>query len=74
MFHCNPTRRTLSLLYKLDEAEILNLLTTELKNYKRLVNPEKIYLGNTNLMYAFSPKINIGTMRETFFINQLSAV
>ena len=71
----STTRNTLlSLLYKLDEAEILNLLTTELKNYKRLVNPEKIYLGNTNLMYAFSPKINIGTMRETFFINQLSAV
>ena len=71
----NTTRNTLlSLLYKLDEAEILNLLTTELKNYKRLVNPEKIYLGNTNLMYAFSPKINIGTMRETFFINQMSAV
>ncbi len=68
------TRNTLlSLLYKLDEAEILELLTVELKNYKRLVNPEKIYLGNTNLMYAFSSQINVGTMRETFFINQLSA-
>ena len=31
-------------------------------------------LFRSNLMYAFSPKINIGTMRETFFINQLSAV
>ncbi len=39
----STTRNTLlSLLYKLDEAEILNLITTELKNYKRLVNPEKI--------------------------------
>ncbi len=37
------------------------------------MNPEKIYLGNTNLMYAFSSRLNIGTMRETFFINQLSA-
>lgn len=68
------TRNTLlQLLYKLDEAEILELLTVELKNYKRLVNPGKIYLGNTNLMYAFSSRINVGTMRETFFINQLSA-
>jgi uncharacterized protein len=67
------TRNTLlSLLYKLDEAEILELLTVELKNYKRLVNPEKIYLGNTNLMWAFSPSGNIGTLRETFFASQLS--
>lgn len=69
------TRNTLlQLLYKLDEAEILELLTVELKNYKKLVNPEKIYLGNTNLMYAFSSQINLGTMRETFFIDQLSSL
>lgn len=69
------TRNTLlSLLYNLDKAEIIELLTVELKNYKRLVNPEKIYLGNTNLMYAFSPEINVGTMRETFFIDQISSV
>ena len=42
----------LKLLYNLDKAEILELLTVELKSYKKLVNPEKIYLGNTNLMYA----------------------
>ncbi len=67
------TRNTLlALLYKLDAAEILDLLTVELKNYKRLLNPEKIYLGNTNLMWAFSPNGNIGTMRETFFASQLS--
>ena len=64
----------LKLLYKLDKAEILELLTVELKSYKKLVNPEKIYLGNTNLMYALSPKIDVGTLRESFFIDQLSAV
>ena len=69
------TRDTLlKLLYKLDKAEILELLTVELKSYKRLVNPEKIYLGNTNLMYALSPKIEIGTLRETFFIDQCASV
>ena len=64
----------LKLLYNLDKAEILDLLTVELKSYKKLVNPEKIYLGNTNLMYALSPKIDVGTLRETFFIDQLSAI
>ena len=69
------TRDTLlKLLYKLDKAEILELLTVELKSYKKLVNPEKIYLGNTNLMYALSPKIEMGTLRETFFIDQCASV
>ena len=69
------TRDTLlKLLYKLDKAEILELLTVELKSYKKLINPEKIYLGNTNLMYALSPQIEVGTLRETFFIDQFASV
>ena len=52
----------------------MELLTVDLKSYKKLVNPAKVYLGNTNLMYAFTPKIEVGTLRETFFIDQLSAV
>ncbi len=69
------TRDTLlKLLYKLDKAEILELLTVELKSYKKLVNPKKIYMGNTNLMYALSPKIEVGTLRETFFIDQFASV
>ncbi len=35
------------MMYLLDKAAILRLLTTELKSYKRLVNPEEIYLDNT---------------------------
>ena len=71
----STTRDTLlKLLYNLDKAKILELLTIELKSYKKLINPEKIYLGNTNLMYALSPKIDVGTLRETFFIDQLSSI
>ena len=69
------TRDTLlNILYSLDKAEVLDLLTSELKSYKKLVKPEKIYLGNTNLMHAFTPVIDKGTLRETFFIDQLAAV
>lgn len=69
------TRDTLlKLLYKLDKAEILELLTVELKSYKKLVNPEKIYLGNASLMYALSPRIEVGTLRETFFIDQCTSI
>ncbi|MCO6489877.1 MAG: hypothetical protein J5I98_15785, partial [Phaeodactylibacter sp.] len=36
--------------------------------------PEKIYLENTNLTYALAPtQVNQGSLRETFFLNQLSA-
>lgn len=63
---------TLSILYNMDKAALLNLLTTNLKSYKHLVVPDKIYLQNTNLMYALGSSIEEGTIRETFFSNQLS--
>ncbi len=64
----------LRLLYALDRAGLLMLLTKEVKNYKHLVGPEKVYLGNTNLMYALGVHIDEGALRETFFMSQVSAV
>lgn len=64
----------LKLLYALDRAGLLLLLTNKPKSYKHLVKPKKIYLGNTNLMHAFSPSAEVGTRRETFFLNQVGAV
>ena len=58
--------QTLKMLYLLDRADLLLLLTEKLKNYKHLTSPEKIYLNNTNLMYALSGKISEGTVREIF--------
>lgn len=52
---------------------MLNLLTTELKSYKKLVNPDKIYIGNSNIMQALGGSCDIGTIRETFFANQVGA-
>ena len=34
--------------------------------------PDKLYLNNTNISYALSENVDIGTLRETFFLNQLS--
>ena len=41
-----------------------------------LEKPEKIYLNNPNQIYAISGKgkENIGTVRETFFLNTLSVM
>lgn len=64
----------LKMLYSLDKARLLLMLTKLPKDYKHLVGPEKIYLNNGNLMYAISSEVNVGTLRETFFLNQCSAV
>lgn len=64
----------LKMLYALDRAELTLLLTENIKDYKHLITPEKIYLNNTNLMRALAIKSEIGTVRETFFANQTSAV
>lgn len=57
----------LRMLYALDKAQILGLLTSKAKNYKFLYKPGKIYLGNTNLMNVLCPIVNKGNERETLF-------
>ena len=38
------------------------------------VEPDKVYLENPNLLYALAnDSVQIGTVRETFAVNQLSA-
>lgn len=61
----------LKMLYSLDKAQVLALLTAKVKNYKSLTKPDKIFLGNPNLMHVLCPKVDKGTERETFFVSQL---
>lgn len=56
---------------KLEDAGILKLLMkASSKGLSKLEKPEKIYLNNTNLLNIAN--CEIGTVRETFFINTLS--
>ena len=61
----------LRMLYALDKAQILGLLTSKTKSYKHLCKPDKIYLGNPNLMNVLCPRLDKGNERETFFYSQL---
>ena len=61
----------LRMLYALDKAQILALLTSKAKNYKFLYKPDKIFLGNPNLMHVLCPMVNKGNERETLFNCQL---
>ena len=61
----------IKLLYLMEKAGLLMLVNKESNSYKTLSRPDKIYLNNTNQMYALTHQVNEGTLRETFFVNQL---
>jgi predicted AAA+ superfamily ATPase len=56
----------------LNDAQLLNLLYTEDKGINSLGKPEKIYIHNANLMYNLVYTPNEGSIRETFFFNQVN--
>ncbi len=64
----------LKMLYALQRAALLGLLTDDTKAIKMLSRPDKILMDNSNLMYALGSKQEIGTIRESFFFNQLQHV
>lgn len=66
-----PRQTVMKMCLLLQEAALLNLLYSEKNNLNQLSKPEKLYLENTNLLYSMANNAEIGTIRETFFVNQL---
>lgn len=64
----------LKLMDLLEDAALIGQLKTRVKAVKKMSSPDKLFLDNPNLMYALSESPEIGTVRETFFYNQLSRV
>lgn len=58
-------------LNNLARARLLNLLQRNTKGVAALQKPDKIYLENSNFSYALRTDPEPGTIRETFFLNQL---
>ena len=63
----------LKMLYTLEKARLLNLLPSAKATLHYMSRPEKIYCDNTNIMYCLTQNIDTGTLRETFFLNQLKS-
>ena len=62
-------------LHYLEQAKLISLLQPAGISTAILQKPEKIYLNNTNLLYALAEQqVDIGNLRETFFLSQLNAV
>lgn len=57
----------------LGDAKVLNLLYSDKKKMGKLSKPDKVYLANTNIMYALAPtQMEVGTLRETFALESLA--
>ena len=63
----------IKMLNMLERAELVLALESATPKLKRLSSPEKLFLGDTNLMYALVGSPDPGAVRETFFANQLVA-
>ena len=66
--------RTLKTYLKyLEDAGLITSISRAKGGLSELLRPEKIYLNNTNQMYAFSPGVspNRGTIRETFAVSMM---
>ncbi len=55
----------------LHRGKILNILRSKTKGDNIFLKPDKIYLNNPNLNYTYCKESKIGTVRESFFANQL---
>ncbi|MFW5715224.1 MAG: ATP-binding protein [bacterium] len=61
-------------LHNLTEARLINSLYKQARGIGALKKPDKLFLENSNLMYLLADKMrtsNKGTVRETFFFNQV---
>ncbi len=62
----------LSYLWYLNQAQLIANIYRDSNGITRLQKPDKLFLENTNLMFALSSDtMNTGNVRETFFVNQL---
>ena len=56
----------------LHRAKIFTILKSKSKGDSIFVKPDKIYLNNTNLHYAYCRNSNTGTLREVFIASMLN--
>lgn len=55
----------------LERAKVINSLKSKEKGYNVMAKPEKLFMQNTNISYAITANIDVGSGREAFFVNQL---
>ena len=66
--------RTLKMYFKyLEDASLIKTISRESAKLNKITLPEKVFIHNSNLMQAMTKNVvNIGTVREIFFIDMLT--
>jgi predicted AAA+ superfamily ATPase len=59
-------------IYYLGRGNVFNIIHSKTKGDTIFSKPQKLYLSNTNLNYAYCNNTDIGTKREAFFVNQIN--
>ena len=72
VLNISDSRTLLNYLNLLEKSEIISNLSKNGTRGRIVNKPDKIYLNNTNLLKILSPEnLSMGTVRETFFFNQI---
>lgn len=58
-------------LVYLEKAGMIALLRDDTAGLRALGKVEKVYVDNPSLMSAITANVNVGNLRETFFLNQM---
>ncbi|MBU6157629.1 MAG: AAA family ATPase [Bacteroidetes bacterium] len=62
-------------LHYLEQAKLIAALHPAGRSTASLQKPEKLYLNNTNLLFALAEQqVEVGNLRETFFLSQTSVI
>jgi len=63
----------LEYIHYLEIGSLTNSVNQKARGYGVISKPDKLFMYNTNLMRTISKSIDIGTQRETFFVNQIKS-
>jgi len=63
----------LEYIHYLEIGSLTNSVNQKARGYGVVSKPDKLFMYNTNLMRAISKNVDIGTQRETFFVNQIKS-
>ena len=64
-------KQGLKILNALVDARLLIFFSSDRESLKTLSSPDKVFCDNPNLAYALTADADIGTARESWFVNQL---
>lgn len=61
----------LRMCHLLQQSGLIIMLYSDKSGINQLGKPEKLYMENPNMLYAMTANAEVGTVRETFFTNQM---